>query len=146
MLVPSIAAVVGGVVLLYVIAIVVRSLGGGRNLTLLSQIIIHGASAWLLVSNSIILVPAAVVLALLPFVIRVFAMMWFYYIGKKILNGDFGEESQWAAQLTEAGDEEFIEASQNLSKIELRESGIIAETREEMRDVVIEKSNNQKNE
>lgn len=145
MVVTSIAAIGAGLILLYAVATIVRVSGGSSNATLGAQFIASWALAGVVLFLSIANLPVAVAIGLLPILLRIVAMVWFYYIGRKVLNGDFGEESQWAGELVESGDEEFIEASNDLSKMELRESGIIATDKSEMREIVVEKADDNDN-
>lgn len=58
---------------------------------------------------------------------------------KKTLSGDYGPEAQWAAEIADSGDEEFRFAVRVLSNREMREIGIIAESKEELRELTIER-------
>lgn len=58
---------------------------------------------------------------------------------KKALDGDYGEVTQWAAELTKSGDMEFATAIQAMPDSELMEIGIIADSKEELRELVIER-------
>lgn len=55
------------------------------------------------------------------------------------LNGDYGDETQWATELIDEGDEYFTLAVQNLPQTEMMELGIIAESKEELRTKTIER-------
>lgn len=144
MVLTSIAVLGAGIVLMYIVAGLHRVANVGFTLT--SQTAVNGVVAHLLIGASVIGTPVGVVLVLMPPALRIVAAVWFYYIGKKVLNGDFGVESQWAAELVESGDEKFLEASNELTEMELRESGIVAETREELRESVIEKADEKNDE
>lgn len=140
MVVDIISALGAGFVALYCTSTVVRMLGGDSFATLVLQLVMTIGIGVGLFSIHMISAPVAVTVALMPVVLRIVALLWFYYIGKKILNGDYGEESRWAAELVEAEDDAFIKASNKLSEMELRESGIIATDKSEMRDIVVEKA------
>lgn len=140
MVLNTVAAIAGGFVLLYVVATVIRLAGFGSFATLLGQTAVNAAVGYALLSVSFIALPVAVALGLMPLALRVFAYLWFYYQGKKILDGDYGEQARWAAELVQSGDEEFIEASAKLPQIELREVGIMADDKEELRELTVERA------
>lgn len=140
MVLNTIAAIGAGFVLLYVVATVLRIAGFGGFTTLVSQTGVTGAAGYVLLSISFINLPVAVALGLLPLCLRIFAYGWFYYQGKKLLNGDYGEQARWAAELVQSGDTEFIEACARLPQVELREVGIMAEDKEELRELTVERA------
>lgn len=55
------------------------------------------------------------------------------------LNGDYGDEIQWSAELVNEEDTHFIIAYNNLSKTERKEVQIIAESKDEFRTLAIER-------
>lgn len=55
------------------------------------------------------------------------------------LDGEYGVETQWAAELVESGDTEFAIAVNDLPKMDLKEVGIIADSKEELRRLTIER-------
>lgn len=59
----------------------------------------------------------------------------------KALNGDYGEVTKWAAEMTKNGDMEFATAIQALPEKELMEIGIVADSKEELRKLVVERFN-----
>lgn len=65
--------------------------------------------------------------------------MWNQRKRSKALDGDYGEVTQWAAEITRDGDREFAIAVQALPKSERREIKIIAESKEELRELTIER-------
>lgn len=139
MILETIGAIGAGLVLLYVVATVLRLFGFGGFATLLAQTAVNSIVGYALLSISFIGLPVAVALGLMPLGMRIFAYLWFYWQGKKILNGDYGEQSRWAAELVQEEDEEFIEASARLPQIHLQEIGIISDSKEELRENTIER-------
>lgn len=140
MVLTAITALVSGLVALYIVAAIARIFGGDGAHTLLLQSVVNGTIALALFYTSTVSLPIAVAIGVMPLALRVIAMFWFYYIGKKVLAGDYGEESRWAAELVESQDDEFIEASTHLSQMELQEIGIVAANKEELRKIVIERA------
>lgn len=58
---------------------------------------------------------------------------------EKALNGDYGNETMWASELVEEGDQLFIMAVNTLPQSEMTEVGIIAESKQELRDLTVER-------
>lgn len=139
MVLNIIGAIGAGFVLLYVVATVIRLSGYGGLVTLVAQTGATAVTGYALLSISFVGLPTAVALTLLPLGVQVFAYVWFYHQGKKVLRGDYGEQARWAAELVEEGDDEFIEASARLSQIELREIGIVSDDKEELRENTVER-------
>lgn len=140
MVLNIIGAIGAGLVLLYIVATILRVAGFGGFATLLGQTAVNGAVGYALLSISFISLPVAVALCLMPLGLRIFAYFWFWRQGKKVLNGDYGEQARWAAELVESGDDEFIEASAKLSQFELREIGILSDDKQELRNKTVEKA------
>lgn len=67
------------------------------------------------------------------------AGMAVYFISMKraALNGRFGEESQWAAELVREDDQPFIRAMQGTPQPRLRVFGEMADDKEELRELVV---------
>lgn len=133
-------AIAAGILSLFTVSVIVRVMGGGSTATLGLQAVVTMSIATALFHLSFVGIYVAVFVGVMPFILRVFAMFWFYYIGRKVLAGDYGEESKWAAEIVESGDTEFVEACKELTEMELRESGIVATDRSEMREIVVEKA------
>lgn len=137
MVLNTVIALAVGFILLSVVATVVR-LAGGRSLaTLLVQTLVNIGVGYTLLTMSFISLPVAVAVIMTPLGARIFAYVWFYWQGKKILNGEYGKQTQWAAELVESGDEEFLQASAQLSQMELREVGIMSDSKKELRENTI---------
>jgi len=58
---------------------------------------------------------------------------------EKALNGDYGEVTQWAAEITRDGDMAFAQAIQALPDSEKTEIKIIADSKEELRELTMER-------
>jgi len=57
----------------------------------------------------------------------------------KALNGEYGEVTKWATELTKEGDMAFATAIQSLPKEEKIEISIIVESKEELRELTMER-------
>lgn len=138
MVLNTILAVVATFVLMSFTAALLRAFGGGGLATLLGQVVTVGIFAGVLLYAGFVGSTIAGGLVGLVFAIRIFAFIWFWNLGRKYLNGDYGERTMWAAELAKEGDEEFIEAASNLNEMEMREVGIISDSKEELREMVVE--------
>lgn len=58
---------------------------------------------------------------------------------KNALQGKYGDETRWATELIEEGDEHFTLAVSTMPDMELKEVGIIAESKEELRERTVER-------
>lgn len=140
MVLTTIGAIIGTLVLLQITATLVRPFDTNALFTLLAQHVVAATFAGGLLFFSIIgLYTAAIVIAL-PIVVRVFAYVWFYYYRKRLLAGKYGEEAMWAAELVDEDDEAFIEASKNFSNTEIREIGIMSHSKGELRERTIKRA------
>lgn len=57
------------------------------------------------------------------------------------LDGEYGNLTQWGAELSEEGDDEFVIAMNGLTREDRMEIGIIADTKSELREKTIERFN-----
>lgn len=55
------------------------------------------------------------------------------------LDGEYGQETQWAAELSQEGDTLFEIAATELPQEDLMEVGIVAESKEELRELTVER-------
>lgn len=55
------------------------------------------------------------------------------------LDGEYGKETKWAAELSKEGDQLFEMAATELDQSELMEIGIVAESKEELRELTVER-------
>jgi hypothetical protein len=140
MVLTTIGAIIGTLVLLQVTATLVRPFDTNALFTLLAQHTVAATVAGILLFLSVIgLYTAAIVIAL-PIIVRTFAYVWFYYYRKRLLAGKYGTEAMWAAELVDENDEAFIEASKNFSDMEIREIGIMSHSKAELRERTIEQA------
>lgn len=58
---------------------------------------------------------------------------------RNAMNGKYGDETRWATELIDEGDQHFTLAVQSLPQKEMMELGIIAESKEELRNKTIER-------
>jgi len=140
MVLNTIGAIVGTLVLLQVTATLVRPFDTNALFTLLAQHAAAATFAGVLLFLSVIGYVGAAIVMSLPILVRVFAYVWFYYYRKRLLAGKCGAEAKWAAELVDENDEEFIEASKNFSDTEIREIGIMSHSKAELREKTIEQA------
>jgi len=134
----TVGVLLGTLVSLSILSSVIGAVGGGTKEILVGETAILGAAAYYLHTSEIIGLPLAATIVLLPLFTQVFAYLWFMYVGKKVLSGEYGEEAQWAGELVEEGDSQFIDAVKQLDQMEIREIGIMAESKEELRERTVE--------
>lgn len=60
-----------------------------------------------------------------------------YWYKRRALSGAYGKSTQWAAELVNEGDREFEMAATSLPDEERLELGIVAESKEELRELVL---------
>lgn len=65
---------------------------------------------------------------------------------KKARAGGYGDEVKWATELVDDGDQMFIIALNGVSQTEMKEIGIIAESKEQLRELTIERFEEQSDE
>lgn len=140
MIVNTLMAAGTALIVMNVVSTLVRSAGGRSIKTALAQTVTLGVMGAILLYTEFIVLPVAVGLLLLPISAQLFAAIWFYHQGKKLLRGDFGDESMWAAEMASEEDEEFIMAADQLNKMQMREAGIEAESKDELRENVIDRA------
>jgi hypothetical protein len=139
MIVQAFVAVTGVWLTMKIIARVVEYSGGGYLKTFFAQTLIVGSGAGLLYTQGIVSGLFAIGMALLPVVLHVVTILWFVFVGYRVLSGKHGEQAMWAAEIVRDGDEDFEEASDGLTQRELREVGIIADSKEELREKTIQR-------
>lgn len=86
-----------------------------------------------------LLVAAGIIAGLIGLLVVV-RLVLSYRVGKKALNGELGEKNQWTAELIFDGDEQFTGALETLSSIDKQEVIIEAETKQELRELTIERA------
>jgi len=64
---------------------------------------------------------------------------------RKALNGDYGDATRWATELVNEGDREFMIAVNALPQTEITEVGIIADSKQELRERTIARFEEQAN-
>lgn len=88
---------------------------------------------------SLLMLAGATVLAVVG--IAVLRGVFAYRRGKKALNGELGKEQQWMAEMIVDDDKQFISAMESISALEQREAIIVANSKSELREQVIERAN-----
>lgn len=74
-----------------------------------------------------------------PLTITAIAVIDTKWQKRRTLSGKFGDEARWAAEIVDSGDQEFAYAVKVLPQRELREIGILADTKEDLRELTIER-------
>lgn len=82
------------------------------------------------------------IMVAIPTVIHLLRFTVAKILDSRIRSGAYGEPAMWAYELIEEEDDKrFIQAQHILSESEVREVSIIAESKDEMRDLMIERYN-----
>ena len=133
-------AAVSSLAVLVLSTFLARAIGGGNTLVNATvQFTSMIGLGVLLMWYGIVGVVGLLVVALAPLWIRVVALAYLYIQGRRALDGAFGDEAQWAAELLKEGDMEFLEAAENLPNQEVTEIRIIAESKQDLRDLTVER-------
>jgi len=139
MVLNTVIAVGSVFVLMFFVASMTRAIGGQGLATFIGQLLTVGLLAAGLQFVGFVSMFVAIGLVSIVGTVRVFTYLWFWRLGRKILNGAYGEESMWAAEIAQ-DDDEFVEATAMLTEKQLTEIGIIAESKEELREKTIERA------
>ena len=141
MVLTQLAVVGGAIVTLAITAQLVSSVGIIGTAVLQTAALMGGGGY--LYTEGIIGLPLLVLLALLPTILNVFQIIWFMWIGNNVLEGKYGEEAQWAGELVEDGDTQFIEAMTSLDQMTIREIGIMSDSKEELRERTVDEASDE---
>lgn len=139
MIVPLIVAFSTTIVAMAFINTILKLLGVGGILRLVFQTVGVGLIAYLLFNAEFIGIALTIGMVITPIVISVFYTLFMIWVGRRALNGDLGKESQWASELIDERDAEFITATRALPEIELKEVAILSESKEELREMTVER-------
>lgn len=86
---------------------------------------------------------AGVLIALAPVFVALATVLYFYWLGRRALAGKMGEEQQWMAEFINENDEEFMHAMAQVNRIEAKELFVLAEDKEELRELALERASEQ---
>lgn len=63
----------------------------------------------------------------------------------RVQRGDYGEPAMWAYELFQEEDEEFVRAQANLSKQDVMEAKVIAESKQQLREIIVDRHESNQN-
>lgn len=86
---------------------------------------------------------AGVLIALAPVFGALATVLYFYWLGRRALAGKMGEEQQWMAEFINENDEEFMHAMAQINRMEAKELFVLAEDKEELRELALERVSEQ---
>ena len=86
---------------------------------------------------------AGVLIALAPVFGALVGVLYFYWLGRRALTGKMGEEQQWMAEFINENDEEFMHAMAQINRMEAKELFVLAEDKEELRELALERASKQ---
>lgn len=136
-MVVEIAAVVAGVL---VTVLVGSPLAGVSSKPAYPFYAVSGGITAYLMYPAVVSLLGAIAIPAIPLGLLGLVDLRNWYRRRRALSGGYGEATQWAAQIVDEGeDQHFVLALTALPKEELMEVGIIADTKEEMREMVKER-------
>lgn len=141
MVLTQLAVIGGAIVTIAIIARFISSVGMIGTAVIQTAVLVGGGAY--LFTEGIIGLPLLVVLAFLPTIINVLKIIWVIWIGNNVLEGKYGEEAQWAGELVEAEDKQFIDAMTSLDQMTIREIGIMSESKEELRERTVDEASDE---
>lgn len=83
----------------------------------------------------------AILFAITPIATKMTAKLHWYRLGRKALNGDYGSEKKWIAEMIRDDDQQFVQAWVQLDYDDAQEIVIVAESKPDLRERVIERAN-----
>lgn len=126
-----------------VVGTIVKGILGLRTAInyVVQQLVLGGAAYYALTTLGWSL-PAVAVMAAFPLVIHITVRLLNIYINWKAASGGYGEEARWAYELFNEPDHEFIQAQTVLPEMDVREVVVIADSKQELRDLMVERFKN----
>jgi hypothetical protein len=128
-------------ILMVVSSRIIRALGGNSVAVYAIQILLMTAYAGVMFFT--ISVWVAAFAFFVPHLVRIFVVLLAQRVAGKVRDGEWGEPAMWVYELHEAEDEEFIRAVNALSDEERRDIGIIAESKDDLRERVVERASDE---
>ncbi len=87
------------------------------------------------------LIPALLVAAA-PIITRIISIIYYYWVFRRSLSGKRGEGQKWIAEFVQEDDREFMDAVRSISPMHLKEVIVVANSKQELRQLVIEQAAN----
>lgn len=103
------------------------------------QFLAAGIVAAVLVTVGYISLIGGAIFILALLIVKLLSLLFLTYYVRKARDGSFGKETRWATELIKSGDTEFTTATTQLPAQELQEVSIVAESKEELRDLTIKR-------
>jgi len=138
MVVIQIGAIIGTLIGMAIVSSIVRGVGLGTKTVILGQLALAAGGGYLLLNAGHIGQYVFATMVSLVVAVRVLMLVYMYYMSRKVLDGSMGEEAQWAGEIVKSGDQEFINAIQGLDGMDMKEIGIMAESKEELREMTLD--------
>lgn len=136
----KITALVIVIIMLEVVFAVLRLAGVSKNVLEMARYSGFAMMAIISVMSGVIPLWAGGVVIGIPFWSESLTQLYFYRRGKKALRGDYGKEKRWVAEMVRDNDEEFMNAVSDVSTMDVREVMIIADSKQELKELVIQRS------
>jgi hypothetical protein len=119
--------------------LIIGSAASGLPVSIYIPYIITGSIFGYILYPSVLTLAGAASIPLAPVVFFGSLDLYSRYRNWRAKRGDYGDSTKWATELLEADDQHFELAVKGLSKNELKEVGIIADSKEELRELAVER-------
>lgn len=101
--------------------------------------VMQTATMFAIASASVWTAPQTIVLVAVPTIVHVALLLVHKRRVRKIKSGEYGNMRMWSYEFFEDGDEDFIRAQTALPPEDVMEVGIIADSKEELREEMLER-------
>lgn len=140
-MVAEIGVAVGiSIVVMIVVGTIVKGLLGFRSaVNYVAQQLTLGIIGYIAATEFGFALVAVGILVLFPPVVHLITQLLTRFIMWRTARGDYGEHAKWAYELFNEGDTKFIRAQTYLSAMDVREIVVIADSKQEFRDLMVER-------
>lgn len=127
-------------VTIFVASIIAVMVSNNSFIKMAIQLLAMGALGYGLYTIGFIGIIPAIAIAAVPITTRVVSYIFIKILTRRAISGKMGKESRWAAELHRERDTEFMQAAQVLPRAHLTEVSILADSKEELRELTIERA------
>jgi len=117
-------------------AVIIPRIIGGTPVRVLAFVSLGAATVY----TGFVPLWGGVLIALAPLITFLLLIVYAYWLGQRALSGKMGEETQWIAELVKDDNKPFIEAMNHLNQSEMKEITIIADNKEELKELALERA------
>lgn len=117
-------------------AIIIPRVLGMLELEIVAFVLIGASSVY----SGFLPLWAGIIIAVVPIITNLFMWVYFIWLGRRALDGDFGEAQMWMAEYVRDGDPVFISALDQLSEMDKKEIILIADSKQELKELAMERA------